>query len=63
MTKGLFVLLLAGVSAAHADTWQVGDLKTYHEGSWGGCFANCDPSFPDPGAVLLDASTRRLQCR
>lgn len=56
MTKGLLVLLLAGAAAANADTWQIGDLTTYTEGSWGGCAANCDPSFPDPGAVLLDAS-------
>ncbi|HEY1239983.1 MAG TPA: hypothetical protein VGF16_05470 [Bryobacteraceae bacterium] len=56
MTKGWFVVLLACAGAAYADTWQVGDLTTYNQGSWGGCVANCDPSFPDPGAVLLDAS-------
>ena len=49
-------LLLASAGAAHADTWQVGDLTTYTGGSWGGCAANCGSSFPDPGAVLLDAS-------
>jgi hypothetical protein len=54
MTKILFVLLLAG--AAQADTWHNGDLTTYTQGNWGGCVANCDPSFPDPGAVLLDGS-------
>jgi len=51
MTKGMFVLLLACAGAACADTWQIGDLTTYTQASWGG-----DPSVPDPGAVLLDAS-------
>jgi len=51
MTKILFVLLLAG--AAQAGTWHNGDLTTYAQGSWGGCAAACDPSFPDPGAVLV----------
>lgn len=39
------------MAAAHADTWQIGDLTTYHEGSWGS-----DPSgdpFFDGGAILL----------
>ena len=49
-------LLLAGAGAARADIWQVGDLTTYTGGSWGGCAASCGSSFPDPGAVLLDAS-------
>jgi hypothetical protein len=49
-------LLLACAGAANADTWKIGDLTTYTQGSWGGCAANCDPSFPDPGAVLLVAS-------
>lgn len=56
MTKNLFVFLLACVGAANADTWQTGDLTTYTQGSWGGCAANCGSSFPDPGAVLLNAS-------
>jgi hypothetical protein len=57
MTK-ILLLLLAG--AAHADIWHNGDLTTYNQGSWGGCAATCDPSFPDPGAVLLDASFNSL---
>jgi hypothetical protein len=48
------VLLLAG--AAQADIWHNGDLVTYTQGSWGGCATACDPSFPDPGAVLLVTS-------
>ena len=56
MTKGLLTLLLACAGAAHADIWHNGDLTTYNQGSWGGCVATCDPSFPDPGAVLLDGS-------
>lgn len=49
-------LLLACAGAANADTWKIGDLTTYGQGSWGGCAAACDPSLPDPGAVLLDGS-------
>jgi hypothetical protein len=56
MTKNFLMLLLVCAGAANADTWQTGDLTTYNQGSWGGCVTNCDPSFPDPGAVLLDAS-------
>ena len=56
MTKSLFLLLLACAGAAHADIWHNGDLTTYGQGSWGGCVATCDPSLPDPGAVLLDGS-------
>src|SRR5690348_1009404 len=52
----LLTLLLAGAATGRADIWQVGDLTTYGGGSWGGCAANCGSSFPDPGAVLLDAS-------
>jgi hypothetical protein len=51
-----FALLMSWAGAASANPWQIGDLTTYGQGSWGGCVANCDPSFPDQGAVLLDAS-------
>jgi hypothetical protein len=54
MMRGLFVLLLACAGAARADAWQIGDLTTYHEGSWGGCTPTCGPF--DGGAVLLEAS-------
>lgn len=56
MTRVFLALLMAGAVAAHADVWSNGDLTTYNQGSWGGCATACDPSFPDPGAVLLDAS-------
>jgi hypothetical protein len=45
------VLVLTCSGAARADIWQVGDLTTYTQASWGG-----DPTVPDPGAVVLDAS-------
>lgn len=47
-------LLVAFSGTGRADVWQVGDLTTYHQGSWGGCNPTCGPF--DGGAVLLDGS-------
>ena len=46
----IFGMALACAAAAHADTWQTGDLTTYNQGVWGG-----DPTV-DAGAAVVTTS-------